>query len=276
MNRTRYCLALILTMAISFLTSVSVFASEMDDRIESSAEQSYVYRTYLNDDDIQIASKNGIVTLTGTVSEETHKSLAKETVSSLPGVTRVDNKLAIKGENPAEYSDAWLVTKVKSSLLFHRNVSATATEVFSKNGTVTLRGQADNKAQKDLTAEYALDVEGVKTVKNEMTVLTAAVPRDKKTTGEKIGTMMTSGKNTVSETVEAFGESIDDASITAMVKTTLLYHRSTSALNTTVETNEGVVMLGGKAKNTSERDLATKLVSDVHGVTNVINTMTIQ
>jgi len=56
----------------------------------------------------------------------------------------------------------------------------------------------------------------------------------------------------------------------------LLYHRSTSALNTTVETKEGVVTLAGKAKNAAEKDLATKLVSDVHGVKKVVNNMTIQ
>ena len=231
-----------------------------DDRIESSAKQSYVFKTYLKGDDIKIQSKDGVVTLTGTVSEESHKSLARETVASLPGVKSVDNKLEVKGEVPAAYTDAWLITKVKSTLLFHRNVNATGTEVFAKDGTVTLRGEATSAAQKDLTTEYAKDVEGVKNVKNEMTVLTAAMKPGEKTIGEKM---------------DAMSESIDDASITALVKTTLLYHRSTSALNTTVETKEGVVTLGGKAKNAAEKDLATKLVSDVHGVKKVVNNMTV-
>jgi hyperosmotically inducible periplasmic protein len=56
----------------------------------------------------------------------------------------------------------------------------------------------------------------------------------------------------------------------------LLYHRSTSALNTKVETKEGVVTLSGKAKNAAEKDLATKLVNDVYGVKSVVNTMTIE
>ncbi len=77
------------------------------------------------------------------------------------------------------------------------------------------------------------------------------------------------------EKMDDIGESIDDASITALVKTTLLYHRSTSALKTSVETKEGVVNLGGKAKNAAEKDLATKLVSDVHGVKQVVNNMTV-
>ena len=261
MKKTLYCLALLVTVAALVLINVPVFASETDDRIESSAKQSYVFKTYLKGDDIRIHSKDGVVTLTGTVSEESHKSLARETVVNLPGVKSVENKIEVKNEAPAEDTDAWLINKVKFTLFFHRNVSATATEIFAKDGIVTLRGEASNQAQKDLTTEYAKDIDGVKKVKNEMTVLTAAKKPGEKTMGEKMDTMI---------------ESIDDASITALVKTTLLYHRSTSALNTTVETEKGVVKLGGKAMNAAEKDLAAKLVSDVYGVKSVVNNMTVE
>ncbi|MBU4317729.1 MAG: BON domain-containing protein [Proteobacteria bacterium] len=242
-----------------FLINVSVFATETDNRIESSTKDTYVFKTYLKDDDIKIQSKEGAVTLTGTVSQDSHKSLAGETVSNLPGVKSVDNKLEIKGERPAELSDTWILTKVKTTLLFHRSVSGFATNVDVKDGVVTLKGEATSKAQKDLATEYANDVEGVKAVNNVMTVAVAPVKPAGKTTSEKMD-----------DVVEAF----DDASITALVKTTLLYHRSTSGLKTTVETKEGVVTLSGKAKNVAEKDLAAKLASDVHGVKSVTNLMT--
>ncbi len=259
MQKKMYRLALIGTMTSLFLFNAPLFASETDDRIESSAQQSYVFRTYLKGDDIKIQSKEGFVTMTGTVSGESHKALARDTVAGLPGVKDVDNKLEEKGEISALYTDAWLITKVKSTLLFHRNLSATETEVIAENGNVILRGVAANTAQRDLATEYAKDVEGVKDVKNEMTVSAAA---------SKSGT-------TVGQKMDAVGELIDDASITALVKTTLLSHRSTSALNTTVETKDGMVKLGGKAKNAAEKDLATKIVVDVHGVKSVFNDMTI-
>ena len=60
--------------------------------------------------------------------------------------------------------------KVKTTLLFHRSVSGFKTEVNVKDGIVTLQGEATSQAQKDLTTEYAKDVDGVKDVKNEMTV----------------------------------------------------------------------------------------------------------
>jgi len=242
------------------LTGSILFASDTDERIESSAKASYVFRSYLQDENINIESKDGAVTLTGTVSEESQKTLANEMVANLPGVKSVDNKLGLKGVIPDAYSDAWLITKVKSTLLFHKNVSGTATEVLVEKGAVTLRGKATSTAQKDLVTEYAMDVEGVKSVNNEMTILPAA---------KKLGQI------TVSEKVDTTIGSIDDASITALVKTTLLYHRSTSAINTLVTTNDGVVKLKGSVKNAAEKELVTKLVSDVNGVKGVVNNMTI-
>jgi osmotically-inducible protein OsmY len=259
---------LLLVAAVGLLAiGMPVNASTMDDRIESSAKKSYVFKTYLKADDIKIQSRDGVVTLTGTVSEESHRSLAGETVAGLPGVKTVDNRLEVKGERPAENSDTWLMMKVKTTLLFHQSVSGSKTEVNVKDGIVTLQGEATSQAQKDLTTEYAKDIEGVREVNNEMTV--TGHSKEQQTVGEKI--VVDSSK----KTKRSVGEKIDDASITAQVKMTLLYHRSTSVLNTSVTTRKGVVTLSGKAKNASEKDLATKYVNDVHGVKSVKNLMTI-
>jgi hypothetical protein len=50
---------------------------------------------------------------------------------------------------------------------------------------------------------------------------------------------------------------------------TLLYNRSTSALDTEVETKRGVAILYGKAGDVAEKNLATKLAKDVNVVTGV-------
>ena len=251
--KAMYGVALTAAAVALVVASAPVRASEMDDRIESSARNSYVFKTYLQGDDIKIESKDGVVTLTGVVSAEPRKALAQETVAGLPEVKSVDNRLGIKGGSPTANSDAWLTEKVRTALLFHRNVSGSTTEVHVQDGIVTLRGEASSQAQKELTTEYAKDVEGVKDVKNEMTMS----PTPKTTTEYVI-------------------ESIDDASITAQVKMPLLYHRSTSALSTKVETNEGVVTLNGKAKNAAEKELVTKLVNDINGVRSVNNRMAIE
>ena len=164
--KARFSLALMVVAAFLLALSLPVQASKTDDQIISSAKKSYVFKNNLKDDDIKIQSKDGAVTLTGSVSEESHKTLARETVASLSGVKKVDNRLEVKGAPlAATNSDAWLVTKVKTALLFHSSVSASATEVDVKYGIVTLRGDAASQAQRDLTTEYAKDVDGVKEVK---------------------------------------------------------------------------------------------------------------
>ena len=247
-----YPLALLVATGALLVASTSLRAAETDDRIVSSATKSYVFKTYLKDDSIKTVSKDGAVTLTGTVAESSHKTLAENTVESLPGVKSVDNQLTVKGEQPAEHSDMWISVKVKTSLLFHRNVSAIGTKVYVKDGIVTLQGEASSLAQKELTTEYAKDIDNVKEVKNEMTIA-----------------------KTPAKPGETMGEKIDDASITAQVKSSLMTHRSTSALKTKVSTTDGVVTVSGIAKNAAEKSLVTKLVTDINGVTSVINNMTI-
>ena len=234
-------------------TNLSLRASETDDRIVTTAKNSYVFKTYLKGDSVKAESNNGVVTLTGEVSSDSHKLLAQHTVASLPGVTSVDNLLKIDGESPSANSDRWMILKVKTVLMFHRDVSATGTEVLVQDGTVILRGEAATMAQKELTTEYATDVEGVKSVKNEMTV--AAQP---------------------SEPKETVMEKVDDASITALIKVSLLAHRSTSMLNTDIKTTDGEVTISGEAKNTAERSLVTKLATDISGVSSVVNHMTVK
>jgi hyperosmotically inducible periplasmic protein len=247
--KTTNTLALIAALAMTLQAS-SAFASHEDDaRIEAAAKKTYVYRTHLKDADIKIKSKDGVVTLTGDVPTQAEKSLAQDTVEGLPGVHRVDNQIKVKPEG--ERSDDWIAFKVKSTLAFHRSVSATKTKVAVANGVVTLTGNTDSQAEKDLAGEYAGDIEGVKSVKNQLTVTSEPPAR-------------------------TLGEKIDDASITAQVKGALLSHRSTSALKTKVTTKNGVVTVSGDAANQAEKDLVTKLVNDIHGVTSVENDMTVK
>jgi len=227
-------------------------AADSDDRIETAFRQSYVSKTYLKDDAVRLSVKDGIITLTGTVEDDAHKALAQETAANLPGVTKVDNQLATKAEATTISADAWIVRKLRLALVFHRNVSASGTTITAKDGIVTLTGEAASSAQRDLTGEYAKDIDGVKGVKNEMTI--AKLPEAATRTA---------------------AEMVDDASIAAQVKTAFATYRSTSALKTAVTVRDGEVDLTGIASNAAEKALVTKLVEDIHGVKSVKNQMTI-
>lgn len=241
------------TVAAVLVSSVSVYASEADDKIESSIKETYVFKTYLKDDAVKARAEDGVVTLTGTVADGFNKALAQDTAESVRGVIRVDNQLATPAEVAAEKSDNWISRKVRLALLFHRNVSVTQTGVSVKDGIVTLTGEATSQAQKDLTTAYAKDIDDVKGVNNEMTIAATPVVA-----------------------AQTLGEKIDDASVNAQVKAALVSHRSTSSVRTKVETLDGVVTLTGIAKNAAEKSLVEKLASDIRGVTSVNNKMTVE
>ena len=250
--KARCFISLMVTVAALMALSLPMHASTLDERIELSARESYVLKNYLRDDNIKIESRNGAVTLTGTVAASFNKALVQEIVASISGVASVDNRLEIKEAPPSANSDAWILDKVKATFLFHRSVSSAKTEVNVKDGIITLHGEATSQTQKELMTEYAKDVDGVKDVNNEMVVSRPSIK------------------------MRTAGEKIDDASITAQVKMTLLNHRSTSALNSRVETRRGVVTLRGKAGSAAELNLATKYAKDVKGVRGVKNRMTIE
>jgi len=245
-------MALAVAVAVLVGSSQPVRATGTDERIVAAFRKSYVYMEYLKDEPITINSKDGVVTLAGAVWNDAHKSMARDVAAALPGVISVDNQIEVKGGPPVQ-SDAYLKMKVKTALLFHRNVNAHKTEVAVTNGVVRLTGEATSPAERDLTTELVKDIAGVKSVQNEMQV--AANP------GQLHETMV---------------EAIDDASITAQAKAVLLWHRATGVLRTKVATTEGVVMVGGQARNAAEKELVSKLVADIHGVKSVVNTMVVE
>jgi hyperosmotically inducible periplasmic protein len=251
--KKKYRETLIMAAVVLLMMTGSLFAQEIDRRIESAFKNSYVFKAYLKGDDIQIHSQNGVVTLTGTVSEETHLSLAADTVADLPGVKSVDNRLEVKGGIPEKNSDAWIHMKVKTVLMLHSNLDGANTEVGVKDGRVTLRGEASSLPAKELTTEYVEDIEGVKGVDNEMTV--AKTPHENRRT---------------------VGEFIDDASIISQIKLALLFHRGTNAFKTDITVEKGVVTVTGKAKNAAEIKLVTKRIEDIHGVKRIYNRMIIE
>jgi hyperosmotically inducible protein len=243
-------------LALSLMTAapVMLFANSQDSQIEDAAKASYNFHAVLNDH-VKAHADNGVVTLTGRVEDRDQKALAEDTVRNLPGVVSVVDKIRVESE-PAEHSDAWIALKIRSSLLFHANVSAADTKVDVSNGTVVLTGTVANAAQKDLTEAYAKDIDGVQSVNNELMI--------KENTSDS------------PSTVSSARVDMDDASITSEVKYALLSHRSTSALKTKVTTKDGVVMISGDASSDAEKDLVSKMASSIRGVRSVDNDMVVR
>ena len=148
------------------------------------------------------------------------------------------------GARAADRPDAWITTKVTTN-----------------DGVVTLTGNARSSAEKQLTARYAGEVEGVKNVNNRLVVI---VPKTGESRIQKEGAG------------SAALDKLDDASITGRVKTALAVHHGTSALHTDVDTKDGVVTLIGTAETSAQKTLAERVAKKVKGVRSVENDLQVK
>jgi osmotically-inducible protein OsmY len=74
---------------------------------------------------------------------------------------------------------------------------------------------------------------------------------------------------------KSVGETIDDSTITAQVKTSLLNDKDVGGLRIDVDTFKGIVTLSGAVKTAAERDKAVALARTIDGVKDVKSTLQI-
>ncbi|MEH8022203.1 BON domain-containing protein [Rheinheimera metallidurans] len=173
-------LAMMVTLA---LTTTAVAANDWKDTtkdawIDGKAETTLLLNGNLNSFKINTDVKDGVVTLTGSVESKVDKALAEELIENLDGVSRVDNKLTVMNANAADkdssgsaFKDAKIATVVKTRLLFESEVSGTSIDVDAKDGVVTLKGEVDSDAERDLAVAIAKNTHDVSRVVNKLDVI---------------------------------------------------------------------------------------------------------
>ena len=170
-------------------------------------------------------------------------------------------------------TDAGVTTKVKSKLAADDTVKAYQIDVDTREKVVTLSGNVDSAAAKDRAAELARQTTGVVDVVNNITVGTgsAAMPGEggAPTAGGE-GDAAMGGNAPDPEPDRSAGQTVDDAQITAAVKTKLLGDSRVGGLKIDVDTRNGVVYLtGDNMKSQAEIDQAIKLARETNGVKSV-------
>jgi osmotically-inducible protein OsmY len=79
-----------------------------------------------------------------------------------------------------------------------------------------------------------------------------------------------------SMTGKTASQNVDDASITAQVKTKLAAEKVATLTKVDVDTNKGTVYLTGNVENAAIKAKATEIARAVNGVRDVVNNLTIQ
>jgi osmotically-inducible protein OsmY len=95
-------------------------------------------------------------------------------VAAAPMLAQAGSMAANKSEAAQYVSDSAMTAKVKSALLAEKGLKSTDINVETQNGTVQLSGFVVSSAQIDQAVDVAKHVNGVKDVKNDLRLKTAA------------------------------------------------------------------------------------------------------
>lgn len=171
---------------------------------------------------------------------------------SLVSVT-VPALAADTSEWKAQAQDTWISSKIEAKLLFDSNLSSLDIHSDVDNGVVTLTGQAPNRLDKRLAEEVVKRIDGVKSVNNQIEI----------TNGEKT-------------TQQKLTQSVLDAKIATVVKSTLLIDQDIDGTDIKVSVDDGVVTLSGEVSSASMSELAAIIAGDQSDVKKVINQITIK
>ncbi|MFH0801213.1 MAG: BON domain-containing protein [bacterium] len=150
----------------------------------------------------------------------------------------------INGAVQQAWDDASLAAKIKTRLAAKGGLNYLRLEILVENAVARLSGEVKTEKEKNSIEELAGSVEGVKSVKNEITVNAAAVT-------------MKDLKN--------------DLVIQGRIQAALFQEEGLRGLNIFVSSERGRVTLRGKVKYPEQKDVAEKIANAVPGVKDLSN-----
>lgn len=169
-------------------------ARSADEWITTQIQAKYFLDPDIKARTIDVATINGVVTLTGRVLSLQERQRATELASRVDGVRNIVDRLTIAEEAPAgtsgredpppatgrvpgadeiervTQSDPVILSQIKAKYAVDPDVSALGIDVDVDDGVVTLKGDVSSTAIRQRAETLAKAVPGVKSVKNDLKV----------------------------------------------------------------------------------------------------------
>ena len=227
------------SLSTSATTETSPKVSDESVQRDVLAELKWDARVSPNE--VGVAVKNGIVTLTGSVDSYLKKWSAEEAAHRVRGVKAVANELEVKLPGSDERTDEDIAAAAIDSLQWNVGVTADDIQLTVSKGWVTLQGDVEWNYQKTEAERVVRNLRGVKGVTNLLTVKPRVKPDELK-------------------------ENIENA---------LIRNARTDARNVDVEVEGSKVILKGKVRSFSEKEEAERAAWLAPGVTSVDNRLTV-
>jgi osmotically-inducible protein OsmY len=213
-----------------------------DAQIQSDVLSELRWDARVQPNEIGVAVKDGVVTLTGWVDSYTKRWAAEEAAHGVRGVKAVANDIEVRLGTTSERNDADIAAAAVRALEWDAFVSVDKLDVTVSKGWVTLKGEVEWQYQKQDAERVVRRLSGVKGVTNLITVRPRVTPSELK-------------------------EKIEQA----LVRTAQL-----DAKKITVEVEGSKVTLKGTVRSWAERAEAERQAWLAPGVTSVDNRITIE
>lgn len=193
--------------------------------------------------EVGVAVKGGIVTLTGWVDSYAKKWAAERTAHRLRGVRAVANDIEVRLTGTAERTDADIATAASRGLDWDEFVPVESLDVTVANGWVMLRGEVEWEYQKRAAERAVRRMSGVRGVTNLIAVRPRTQPSPEDLEGNIRSALVRSGE--------------------------------TDANRITVAVEGDVIVLDGDVRSWMEREEAERVAWSAPGVASVANRLTV-
>jgi hyperosmotically inducible periplasmic protein len=211
----------------------------------------------------------GVVTLEGEVEAAADRTEAVRIARETEGVTKVEDRLRVKGEASAanepasvQRPDVWLTAKVQSKYFLDDLVKLRNIDVETQNGVVTLSGAVASEAERRQALALARTTEGVREVTDRLEVDASAVTAS----GDPA---------TAVPLAPVAGLKRPDPWITMKVQSQFFLDPQIKGHEINVDTTRGVVLLKGAVQTAEQKQQAEQIARDTEGVTRVVNQLTV-
>lgn len=212
-----------------------------DDEIKRDVEEELRWDPDVDETNIAVAVKNGVVTLSGFVRGYGQRRAAEAAAKRVAGVLGVANDLEVRLPIIHQRPDPDIARDAVEALKLWLPFSYDQIKVIVKDGWITLEGEVEWSYQREAAETAVSRLKGVKGVSNFIQIKPRAAPTDIKRKIE-----------------EAFRR-----------------HAEIDASQITVETEDGVVTLRGTVHSWAEREEAERAAWAAPGVRRIENLITV-
>ncbi len=158
------------------IAACAVGCAKSDSGITTSVKSQLVSDDLVKARNIDVDTKDRVVTLTGEVRSTAEEDKAIQLARNTDGVANVVDRLDVVPEESAAstatgaFDDAATTSEVKAKLLADSDVSGLKIDVDTKDHVVTLTGTVDSAAEKAKALRLAGEVSGVTRVDDNLTI----------------------------------------------------------------------------------------------------------